>query len=59
MNKILMLFREPDAKTLALRELADAERSLLKSQSDVEYSTQMAAYHRSRVTRLQRFVSAA
>lgn len=44
----------PTALELARKELADAERNYLAAQSAAEYAQTMAAYHRTRITRLQR-----
>ena len=47
------IFRKPSARTLAQVELEEAQRQLLLAQSSAEYATAMAAYHNSRIERLQ------
>lgn len=42
----------PSAKSLALRELEDAQRRLLQAQSGAEYAKNMATYHEQRIKRL-------
>ena len=60
MNKTLLsILLKPTAETLARKELADAECSLLQARSSVEYSNSMAAYHQSRVNRLKNYLAEA
>lgn len=45
-------FRAPDKATLAGRELAEAERCLLRAQSGLDYAKAMVTYESARVIRL-------
>lgn len=49
----LKLFTTPSAKTLAQRELEDAERELLRARSAAEYAQSMVEYNTQRVARLR------
>ena len=42
---IKTLFAPPSAETLALRELEESRRELLKSQAHQEYTAKMVEYH--------------
>lgn len=62
MNTLQDLVRKlrqgPDARELAARELAEAERQALAAQSAREYYDSMVSYHGSRVERLRRYLGA-
>jgi len=49
-NKLMEMFRTPSAEVLALRELEQAERSLLEAQTSQEYAKRMAEYHNDRIS---------
>jgi len=53
------LFAAPSAETLALRELEESRRELLKSQAHQEYAAKMVEYHQGKVTRLTKYLKAA
>ena len=50
--KLFDIFRTPSARTLAQRQLEDAERNLLASKSQAEYAHKMAEYYEGMVIRL-------
>ena len=53
MKRVLSFFATPTAYELAVRELAEAKRDLLRAQSAAEYATKMCEYHRNRINRLE------
>ena len=53
------LFAPPSAETLALRELEDSRRELLKSQAHQEYTAKMVEYHQGKIVRLTKFLKTA
>ena len=55
-NKLIEMFRTPSAEVLALKELEEAERSLLEAQTSQEYSKRMAEYHNDRIKRLTAYL---
>ena len=52
-------FAAPSAAVLALRELEDAKRKLLESQTGREYADAMCKYHEARIKRLTTYLQAA
>ena len=56
-EKIREFFRTPKADVLALLELEEAKRELLRSQSAQDYATRMVQYHQDRVKRLTGYVN--
>ena len=54
--KITRLFKTPDAVTLASRDLEEAKRQLLVTQSQAEHSVKMVEYYQGVVTRLSQYV---
>lgn len=52
-------FAPPSATVLALRELEDAKRKLLESQTGREYADAMCKYHEARIKRLTTYLQAA
>jgi len=52
MTTILELFKIPTARNLALRELEDARRELLRAYTAQEYSSALVTYGEDRVARL-------
>ena len=55
--KLLNPFKVPSAMHLAVQELEEAKRELLRSLSAQEYATAMVAYNTDRVRRLSATVS--
>ena len=47
------IFAKPSAATLALHELEEAHRELLRSESASEFAQQMVMYHEGRIARLE------
>jgi hypothetical protein len=52
------LYAPPSAETLALRELEESKRELLKSQAHQEYTAKMVEYHQGKIVRLSKFLKA-
>jgi hypothetical protein len=50
-------FTTPTAEVLAMRELDDAKRSLLETQSAREYADAMCKYHDAKIKRLTAYLS--
>ena len=48
----LSFFKTPSAVIIAARELEEARRELLRSQSTAEYAIRISAYHLDRIKRL-------
>jgi hypothetical protein len=57
-QEFMQTFRTPSADELALRELEEAQRELLKAQSGREYADSLVAYHTARIRRLSGRVGA-
>jgi hypothetical protein len=55
---IKSLFAPPSAETLALRELEESRRELLKSQAHQEYTAKMVEYHQGKIVRLSKYLKA-
>ena len=53
---ILRALKTPTAVELAARELEEARRELLRSQSTAEYATRISAYHQDRIKRLAAYL---
>lgn len=51
------LFRTPTATELALRELAEAKRDLLKAQDGRDYANAMCMYSEERILRLEKMLA--
>lgn len=51
-EKIKSMFRLPSPQVVAMRELEDAQRYLLRAQSGLDYSQSMCQYHQARIKRL-------
>jgi len=54
---IFSLLRVPTADVMAVRELEEAKRELLRSQSAQDYAKRMVEYHQDRVKRLTAYTS--
>lgn len=52
------LMRQPTARELAEKELAEAHRSRLQALSGAEYAQSLATYHAQRIDRLEAFLAA-
>ena len=52
----LSFFKTPTAIELAARELEEARRQLLRSQSAAEYAIRISAYHLDRIKRLSAYL---
>ena len=50
-------FRLPSADLMAARELEEAKRELLKTQSAQDYAKRMVEYHQDRVKRLTAYMA--
>jgi len=55
---IKSLFAPPSAETIALRELEESRRELLKSHAHQEYTAKMVEYHQGKIVRLSKFLKA-
>ena len=53
---ILRMLKTPTAVELAARELEEARRELLRSQSTAEYATRISGYHLDRIKRLSAYL---
>jgi hypothetical protein len=59
LKQFIETFRKPSAHLLARRELEDAQRELLLSQTSAEYASRMASYNADRIRRLTAFLKEA
>ena len=55
-EKYLNPFRHPSPEEIAIRELEEAKRSLLESQSAKEYAASVEAYNQQRIARLSKYI---
>jgi len=53
---LLSFFKTPSAVIIAARELEEARRELLRSQSTAEYAIRISAYHLDRIKRLSAYL---
>ena len=53
---LLNFFKTPSPLVIAARELEDAHRQLLRSQSAAEYANRISAYHCDRIKRLSAYI---
>jgi hypothetical protein len=53
LKEFIQTFRAPSADELAIRELQEAQRELLKAESAREWATSCVGYHKARIERLQ------
>lgn len=57
MKKLIQrLTEKPDAMHLAVLELADAKRELLRAQTGLDYAFAMCKYHEARIARLEAYI---
>lgn len=54
--KFTQIFKTPDATTLASRDLEEAKRQLLVTQSQAEHAAKMVEYYQGVVARLSNYV---
>jgi hypothetical protein len=54
---IKQLLSKPKVQEMAVRELADAQLSLLEAHTALEFATAMVKYNEERVKRLQRYIA--
>lgn len=57
LQQLIEVFQPPTMTQLAIRELSEAQLSLLSSQSAAEYAINMVEYHKQRIERLQGVVA--
>lgn len=55
-QRFLNLFKTPTALEIAVTELEEARRDLLRSQSAAEYAGRIAEYHQDRIKRLTEYI---
>ena len=55
-NGFLRFFKAPSPMVIAARELEEARRQLLQSQSAAEYAIRISAYHLDRIKRLSAYL---
>jgi hypothetical protein len=53
------IWRLPSAKEMAAKELEEAKRRFLESQSAMEYTKRMSDYHADRIKRLTNYLESA
>lgn len=58
LKEFIQTFRTPSADELAVRELQEAQRELLKAESGREYADSLVRYHTARISRLTARVGA-
>ena len=56
--QIKQVFRQLAPLEMATKELIEAQRSLLESESAVEYAQSVVTYNKARIARLKNFVNA-
>lgn len=55
-KELKKLWSTPSAEVLALRELEDAKRSLLESQTNREYAESMCKFREAQIKRLTTYI---
>ena len=58
-HRIKNIYQVPSAETLALQELEETKRELLRAQSAREYADSMCKYHEARIKRLTGYLHTA
>ena len=56
-SRVSKSFSLPISDLMAMRELEEAKRSLLKMQSSQDYAKRMCEYHQDRVKRLTAYIA--
>jgi hypothetical protein len=59
LNSIKSIYAPPSAEKLALQELEESRRELLRAQAGKEYMEAMASYHATKISRLTKFLKQA
>ena len=54
---MMKYFTLPTADSMAVKELEEAKRELLRSQSALDYTKRMVEYHQDRIKRLSAYVA--
>jgi hypothetical protein len=54
---MMKYFTLPTADSMAAKELEEAKRELLRSQSALDYTKRMVEYHQDRIKRLSAYVA--
>ena len=54
---MMKYFTLPTADAIAIKELEEAKRELLRSQSALDYTKRMVEYHQDRIKRLSAYVA--
>ena len=54
---MMKYFTLPTADSMAIKELEEAKRELLRSQSALDYTKRMVEYHQDRIKRLSAYVA--
>ena len=54
---MMKYFTLPTADSMAVKELEEAKRELLRSQSALDYIKRMVEYHQDRIKRLSAYVA--
>jgi hypothetical protein len=58
-NRVQSLWQLPSPKEMAAKELEEAKRRFLDSQSAMEYTKRMSDYHADRIKRLTNYLESA
>lgn len=56
-DQVKLLLKRPTSLQIIASELAEAEMSLLRAETGVEYALSMVTYNKARVKRLKAYVS--
>jgi len=54
---MMKYFTLPTADSMAIKELEEAKRELLRTQSALDYTKRMVEYHQDRIKRLSAYVA--
>lgn len=57
LHHLKSIYRTPTVKEIALRELQEAEMTLLHMHSQAEYAGAMVVYHANRILRLKAYLT--
>lgn len=58
-RELIETFSKPSAKSLAQRELEEAQRQLLAANTAAEYAIRLGQYHNDRIKRLKAYIQEA
>jgi hypothetical protein len=56
-DEVKLLLKRPTSLQIMANELAEAEMSLLKAETGVEYAVSMVSYNKARVKRLKAYIT--